>query len=97
MISDRVDKEDSSSPLVICLSDSFESFLPCGIPNLHFNLDAIDHQRFDFEVDADRRHVIDLILGVDEAQHDVRLPHCCVPDYHHFGKETVLFLLSHLN
>ena len=95
-VGDGVYQDDTSCSLVISLSDGFEAFLASGIPNLHFDLNALDVNSFDFEVHADGGHVGHLVLLVDVPQQNVRLAHRRVPDYHQLHQVVVFLLVSSL-
>lgn len=93
---DRVDEYHSCGSFVVGFSDGFKPFLAGGIPDLHFDFDAIDIDGFDFKINADGSHVGHFILFVNVAEEDVGLADCCVPDYHQFYQVVVFFLISAL-
>ena len=93
---DWVDKYHSSGSFVVGFSDGLKPFLAGGIPDLHFDFDAIDIDGFDFKIDADGGHVGHFILLVDVAEEDVGLADCCVSDYHQLYQVVVFFLISAL-
>lgn len=95
-VGDGVDEDDAGSPLVVGLSDGLEPLLAGGVPDLHFDFDAVDIDGLDLEVDADGGDVRHLVLLVDVAQQDVGLPHCRVPDDHQLHQVVVLLLVTPL-
>ncbi len=65
-----VSKHDALSAFVVRLGYGPESFLPCGVPNLHFNVSVVYCHSLDFVVDADRSDMIvaNLIFGETQQQ-----------------------------
>jgi hypothetical protein len=57
-VGDVVNKDDPIASAVVRGSDRPETFLACGIPNLEFDGFAFAGDRFDLEIDADRRNVV---------------------------------------
>ena len=71
VIGDRIHKDDPCGPLVVSLRNGLESFLSSSIPNLHFDVDFIDGDDFDFEINTDGGDVVHFVLIVDVSEKDV--------------------------
>ena len=70
-ISDIISDNNTVGTLIITASDSLESLLPCGIPNLQFNSFLININSSDFEINTDCWHEIiveNIILKKEEIR-----------------------------
>jgi hypothetical protein len=68
--------------------------LACCVPDLHFNVDAVDGYNFDLVVDSDGGDVAHLILVIDESQENIGLTHCTISDDHQFHHIVVFLVLT---
>ena len=70
-ISDIISDNNTVGTLIITASDSLESLLTCGIPNLQFNSFLIHINSSDFEINTDCWHEIiveNIILKKEEIR-----------------------------
>jgi hypothetical protein len=93
-IVDGIYKHHSSGTLVISLSDCLESLLASSVPNLHFDLDIVDINGFNFEIYANRGDVGNFVLLIGVAQKNVGFTDSGVADDDYFDEVVVLLLLA---
>ena len=91
---DRIHKHHAGRPLIIRFSDSLKPLLTSGIPNLHFDLDIVDVDGFDFEINPNGGDVGDFVLFVSVAEEDIGFADCRVTDDDNLDKVVVLLLLA---
>ena len=91
---DRVNEDDSCCALVIRLGDGFEALLACRVPDLHFDVESVDREDFDFEVYADGGDVVGFEVIVDEAEEDVGFSDCSVSDDDQFDHVVVAIVCA---
>lgn len=82
-IINRINEHDSSSSFIIRFSNSFETFLTCSIPYLHFNFDTIYRDGFDFKINTNCGDVRHLVLLVNISKQDVRFANGSISDDNH--------------
>ena len=69
-VSDVIHDDYAVAAAIIRCRDRPKSFLAGRVPNLHFYDFAVDCDRFDLEIDADRRNIIiaEYIFGETDEQ-----------------------------
>ena len=65
-----------------------------GIPDLHFEFDAIDGDGLYLEIDPDGGYVSHFVLLVDIPEKDVGFSDGSIPDDDNFNKVIIFFLFS---
>ena len=88
-----VGKYDALRALVVGLRYCAEPLLPCSVPNLNFDVLAVQVNRFYFEIDADRYDVRLLDVFLTQPEEQTRLAHLSVSDDDEF-EQVIKWLLS---
>mmetsp|Transcript_20605 Transcript_20605/g.53255 ORF Transcript_20605/g.53255 Transcript_20605/m.53255 type:complete len:308 (+) Transcript_20605:259-1182(+) len=92
-VGDVIHDDDAVRAAVIAARDRAEALLPRRIPDLQLDGLAIELNRANFEVHADRADVRLRVRVVSEAQQQARLAHATVANQHQL--EDVVILLRH--
>ena len=97
----RVDGEDYENSLtvaIVILRDGFVLVLACGVPDLEFDLDAIEGDDLEHVIDSDGHHIVLHELALAVPQQQVALADPRVADYDDLLQiiELLLFLAFYL-
>lgn len=91
-IINSIDEDHSSSTFVIGFGDGLEPLLAGGVPDLHFDFNAIDSDGFDLEIDPDGSDMSHLVFLINVSEQYVSLAHCGVSDDNHLH-QIIVFVL----